>query len=143
MKYCHECHRLTPGKNPYCGFCGKSFNVRLCPRQHINPRSAQACSQCGSRELSLPQAKVPLLLRPLLFLLTLTPGFVLLALLSGFVVLFVRKLFLDPNGLLPLMCIGFVLGLLLLLWMMLPQFLRRFLKKLLLPSSKDGGTKHR
>ena len=131
MKLCSNCHRVTTGKPTFCNFCGLGFKgVRLCSKQHINPRSAQACSQCGSRELTEPQPKISLLLRPLFLLLSLSPGFVLLAALIGFVALFVRRLFTDPNGLLPLMCIGLYLGLAFLIWMMLPNLLKRFLKRL-------------
>lgn len=140
MKYCHSCHRTTPGKPPYCGFCASSFNVRLCPRHHISPRSAQACSQCGSRDLSTPQPKVPLLLRPLLFLLSLTPGIILLASLIVFIWFFVARIITDPQNLGGLMAIGLLLGTLFAIWIMLPKFLRRFIKNTLSHfSSKDRG----
>ena len=48
--------------------------------------------------------------------------------LVGFLGFFVYKLFIDPNGLLPLMCLGFLLGLLFLIWMMLPGFIRKPIK---------------
>jgi len=34
----------------------------------------------------------------------------------------------DPNGLLPLMCLGFFLGLLFLIWITLPDFIRKPIK---------------
>jgi hypothetical protein len=58
MKYCHHCGRLTSGEPMFCQFCGRSYDVKLCPRLHANPRWAEVCSQCGSRELSTPQPKV-------------------------------------------------------------------------------------
>ncbi len=58
MKYCYECGRITAGEPLFCNFCGRSYNVKLCPRHHPNPRIAEVCSQCGSRELSTPQPKV-------------------------------------------------------------------------------------
>jgi len=127
----------------FCNFCGASYSVKICPRQHINPRSAEACSQCGSHDLSQPQPKVPLLLKPLLALLGIAPGILLLVLLIGALGLFIEKLVQDPSGLLPSMCLIFLIGLLLLLWIMLPDFLKRFLKKLFTSSSKGReGQKH-
>lgn len=143
MKFCMNCHRTTAGKPMFCNFCGASYGVKFCPRQHVNPRSAEACSQCGSRDLSQPQPKVPLLLKPLLWLLSLSPGILLLALLIGAAGLFLRRLVEDPAGLLPSMCLVLLLGLLFLLWMMLPNFLKRFLQRLFTSSSKGReGKKH-
>ena len=58
MKYCYECGRVTAGEPLFCQFCGRTYNVKLCPRLHVNPRFAEVCSQCGSRDLSTPQPKV-------------------------------------------------------------------------------------
>jgi hypothetical protein len=88
------------------------------------------CSQCGSKDLSTPQPKPFFLLRPLILLIGLGPGFLFLAIAAVYLVFYVHKLFTDPNGLLPLMCLGFLLGLLLFIWMMLPHFLRNLLKKI-------------
>src|SRR5215471_11345228 len=60
MKYCYHCGRITPGDPLFCNVCGRSFDRKLCPRLHPNPRSAEICSRCGSRELSTPQPKVGL-----------------------------------------------------------------------------------
>ena len=35
--------------------------MKLCPKLHMNPRTAEACSQCGTRDLSIPQPRVPIL----------------------------------------------------------------------------------
>ena len=35
--------------------------MKLCPRLHVNPRTAEACSQCGIRDLSIPQPRIPIL----------------------------------------------------------------------------------
>src|SRR5438552_1376245 len=136
MKLCLNCHRTSAGKPTFCNFCGASYNVRLCPRLHINPRSAEVCSQCGSRDLSAAQPKPSLLIRPLLLLLSISPGVLLLAGLAAVAVAIIQKLFSDPNGLLPLTLIGFALGLLFFLWMLLPNFLKKFIKRLLTNSSK-------
>ena len=142
MKYCHRCHRATTGAPLYCNFCGCSYDVKLCPRQHINPRSAQACSQCGSPDLSTPQPKIPLLARPLFWLLGVAPGAVLLLALLVFLGYYLDQLVKDPNALLPLMLLGLLLGILMWLWMMLPTFLKRLLKGLFFSSSKDRGAKN-
>jgi RNA polymerase subunit RPABC4/transcription elongation factor Spt4 len=128
MKLCFSCRRVTPGTPSYCHYCGKTYNVRLCSRGHINPRSANVCSQCGSKELSTPQRKIPFLLKPLIFLLSHLAGIILLLSLVGFLGFFIYKLFIDPNGLLPLMCLGLLLGLLFLVWMILPDFIRKPMK---------------
>jgi hypothetical protein len=142
MKYCHRCHRTTSGKPTYCMFCRSSYDVKLCPRQHINPRAAQACSQCGSQDLSTPQPRVPLWARPLLWALSLGPGIILLAALAAYSGYFAYRVFTDPNGLLQWMCIALVLGVLLWIWMVLPDFLKRFLKRLFITSSsKDREAK--
>ena len=117
MRYCHNCHRMTAGKPLFCQRCGSSYDIKLCPRLHINPRAASVCSQCGSKELSSPQPKVPLLVRPAVFLLGFGPGFLLLILLCIWVVLFIRQLLRNPNGLLPLMLVALALGLALRGWM--------------------------
>ena len=142
MKLCANCYRVTAGKPIFCNFCGSSYSIKLCPRQHVNPRSAEACSQCGSRDMSQPQPKIPLWLRPLFLLLTVSPGFVLLAALVVFVAAFLRQLLSDPNGLAPLMCIGLYLCIAFFIWMMLPNFLKRLLKRLFLPSKGRDGKKH-
>ncbi len=54
MQYCANCHHITAGEALFCSRCGRSYNVRLCPRLHANPREALVCSQCGSQELSVP-----------------------------------------------------------------------------------------
>lgn len=58
MKYCYGCGRLTPGNPLFCMSCGSSYDLKLCPRMHPNPRHAEVCSQCGSREFSTPQPAV-------------------------------------------------------------------------------------
>jgi hypothetical protein len=138
MKLCFSCGKVTTGIPSYCHYCGKTYDVKLCSRGHINSRSANVCSQCGSKELSTPQRKIPFLLRPFLFLLSHLTGLLLLIALVVFIGFFVHKLFIDPNGLLPLMCLGMLLGLLLLVWMMLPNFVRKPIRWLF----KRKGNKH-
>jgi len=77
MKYCYQCGYITQGEPAYCNSCGRSYDVRLCPRQHQNPRGAECCSQCGSRELSTPQPKIPMTWRLLAILIQLGLGLLL------------------------------------------------------------------
>src|SRR6267378_3273322 len=68
MKYCYACGHTTGGEPLFCNSCGRSYDVKLCPRLHVNPRLAEACSQCGTRDLSTPQPKVALRWRVFAFL---------------------------------------------------------------------------
>ncbi len=63
MKFCYACGKTTTGKPLFCNFCGRSYDQKLCPRLHPNPRKAEACSRCGNRNLSMPQPRVPRLWR--------------------------------------------------------------------------------
>src|SRR5438552_3410484 len=74
MKYCYQCGRITAGEPVFCQSCGRSFDVKLCSRLHVNPRYAEVCSHCGSRELSTPQPKVPFSWKVLGFVLRITTG---------------------------------------------------------------------
>ncbi|MBA3914242.1 MAG: hypothetical protein H0X25_10435 [Acidobacteriales bacterium] len=121
MRYCHNCRHITTGKDPYCNQCGSTYNVRLCPRMHANPRAAKACSQCGATDLSTPAPKTPLYAKPFVLLLGIGPGIFLLLALCVYVVYFGYRLLQNPNNLLPLMLVGFGLGLLLYMWMSLRQ----------------------
>jgi hypothetical protein len=60
MRFCYTCGHTTVGEPLFCNSCGKSYDVKLCPKLHVNPRLAEACSRCGSRDLSVPQRRVPL-----------------------------------------------------------------------------------
>ena len=77
MKYCYQCGKMTAGEPLYCGTCGRTYDVKLCPRSHVNPRGAEVCSKCGSRELSTPQPKIPMSWRLLAILLRLGLGLLL------------------------------------------------------------------
>jgi len=37
MKYCYQCGKLTNGDPAFCNHCGRSYDVKLCPRMHQNP----------------------------------------------------------------------------------------------------------
>jgi len=77
MKYCYQCGKMTAGEPLYCGTCGRTYDVKLCQRQHVNPRGAEVCSKCGSRELSTPQPRIPMSLRLLALLIRLGLGLLL------------------------------------------------------------------
>src|SRR5690348_14982172 len=79
MRFCNQCHHITPGEPLFCNFCGRSYDLKLCPHRHPNPRNAEICSQCGSRELSTPHPRLSWWVAPLLKLLTLLPGLALVA----------------------------------------------------------------
>ena len=81
MRYCTQCRHLTTGTPLFCDSCGRSFDVKLCPRLHPNPRRAEVCSQCGSRDLSTPQPRAATRAMFLSVFFRLLPG-VLLILLS-------------------------------------------------------------
>jgi hypothetical protein len=87
MKYCYACGHTTGGEPLFCNSCGCSYDVKLCPKLHLNPRFAEACSQCGSRDLSTPQPRVPWRWRLLAFLAQFLSGILLglltLSVLSG------------------------------------------------------------
>src|SRR5438552_18431561 len=59
VKFCYHCGRVTVGEPLFCNFCGRSYDVKLCPKLHANPRGTRVCSKCGSTELSTPQPRVP------------------------------------------------------------------------------------
>ena len=77
MRYCHNCRHITSGDPLYCQFCGFTFDAKLCPSRHLNPRSAVVCSQCGSRDLSNPAPRLPVWLAPMAYFLVALPGVVL------------------------------------------------------------------
>lgn len=63
MKYCNNCFRFAIGQPPYCTSCGRSYDLRLCKRGHINSRHSQFCSECGSDDLSFAAPPETLLSR--------------------------------------------------------------------------------
>jgi hypothetical protein len=54
MKWCQSCGHLSVGRPLFCAKCGRSFNVRVCRRGHVNRRDSAFCAVCGSAELSSP-----------------------------------------------------------------------------------------
>jgi RNA polymerase subunit RPABC4/transcription elongation factor Spt4 len=137
MKYCFNCNRVTVGEPLFCNFCGKSYNVKLCPRLHVNPRSAEVCSQCGSRDLSTPQPRVPFWGRVLVALITLVLWAAILSLTLLFVLIFLREVFSNTNVLNALIGIGIMLALLWWIWMQIPLWMRKTMHRLLRGKDKE------
>ena len=130
MRYCNQCHRITPGEPLFCNFCGRSYDSKLCPHRHPNPRSAEICSQCGSRELSTPQPRLSLWLMPLVALLSALPGLLLVSISVLFVFGLVRTLLINQQLMFQAVLAGLMLTFLWYLYMQLPHFLRKLLSKL-------------
>jgi hypothetical protein len=95
--------------------------VKLCPRHHANPRFAEVCSQCGSRDLSTPQPKVSLLWRVGAVLVRILLGALLVAASLALLValLSMREV---QNG---LIAIGLLLVGLWFLWSLLPDWFQK------------------
>lgn len=125
MKYCYHCGRLTSGEPVFCQFCGRSYDVKLCPRLHANPRFAEVCSQCGSRELSTPQPKVSSWWKVLEFLLRILFGIVLVYLSLSLLVEGLKSPVVQAG----LVLLGLLLLVLWALWMMLPEWFRKFVHR--------------
>ena len=137
MSYCNHCYRITTGQPLFCNFCGRSFDLKLCPSRHLNPRSAEICSQCGSRELSTPHPRVPLWLAPVSFLLSMFPGLLLFLLTLMFLIGFFQVLLTNQQVQTQFVLIGLFLIGLWYLYMHLPAFLRRLISRLFSRSHRD------
>jgi len=129
MTYCYNCGRITPGEPLFCHTCGRSYDVKLCPRLHPNPRSAEVCSRCGSREMSMPQPKVPVSFRILEWLARAVLAIVLvtatLVLTFGLLIEILR----SPSGRAAVILLVGLIALIGWLWGKLPEWLRKFLRK--------------
>lgn len=137
MRYCYNCNKVTRSKPLFCNFCGRSYNVKLCPRLHANGRNAQACSQCGSRDLSTPAPKAPLWISVAVFFLSLVPGFLLFLISLLFLAALIRELLTNPRMLLCFVFLALALTVLWAMWTRLPLALRQFIRKGLLERDKE------
>jgi len=52
MRYCPNCRRISEKWPDRCRFCGRTWNVRICRRGHLNPANTVFCMECGSADLS-------------------------------------------------------------------------------------------
>ena len=118
MNYCFNCGHVTPGEPLFCNHCGRSYDVKLCPRMHPNPRSAEVCSKCGSRELSTPQPKVPAMWKLLAILVRLGLGLLLFYITLSFLIALAKTTQVQEA----VVCIGLLLVGLWILWSKLPDW---------------------
>jgi hypothetical protein len=139
MKYCYNCNRITPGEPLYCNFCGRSYNVKLCPRAHVNPRNAEACSQCGNRDLSTPQPRTPWWSPIIEFLVSLVPGLFLTIASVVTVIVAVQALLQRPDLLFAFLMLLIALGILWWIWSQLPAWFRTAVYKLMKRKRNGNG----
>jgi RNA polymerase subunit RPABC4/transcription elongation factor Spt4 len=124
MKYCNHCGKITAGEPLYCSICGRTYDVRLCPRQHVSPRGAEVCSKCGSRELSTPQPMIPVGLRFLALMVRLALGLLLSYATLSLLVALARSQQVQQF----FIACGVLLGVLWALWSKLPDWSREALR---------------
>lgn len=129
MKYCYACGLTTAGEPLFCNSCGRSYDAKLCPKLHVNPRLAEACSHCGSRDLSSPQPRVPVAWQLLALLVQVTSAALLAALsLSAIFGIFnaLHSGLKIDNG---HIAIALILGALWCAWTALPNVSRRLIRR--------------
>ena len=124
MTYCYQCGHLTAGEPLFCSKCGRTYDVKLCPRLHANPRGAEVCSKCGSRELSTPQPKIPMTLRLLAILVRLALGLLLFYATLSLTIALLR----TPQFQQALVAFGILLGGLWWLWSKLPDWFQEAIR---------------
>jgi len=122
MKYCFACGHVTTGQPFFCSSCGCSYDVKLCPRKHVSPRFADVCSQCGSRELSMPQPKVSIWWKVTEFFIRALLGILLVLLSVGVLIVLLR----SSAGQAMLVVLVFLIAALWAFWIMLPEWFRKF-----------------
>jgi hypothetical protein len=124
MKFCYQCGKMTAGEPLYCGTCGRTYDVKLCPRSHVNPRGAEVCSTCGSRELSTPQPQIPMSLRLMALLARLGIGLLLFYASLSLLIALIR----TPEIQKDLVALGFLLACLWGLWSKLPDWFQEAIR---------------
>jgi hypothetical protein len=131
VKYCAACNKITPGQPLFCQFCGCSFNVKLCPRFHPNPRNAELCSRCGSRDLSRPAPRVPWWARVIEVVIPAISGLVLAIGSLGATIIVITAMVQNPHQFLPFIFLSIAFGILWAMWSELPAWLRTAIYRLL------------
>src|ERR1700733_3859125 len=131
MKYCFNCNRLTPGEPLFCNSCGRTYDVKLCPRRHVNPRNAEACSQCGSRDLSMPQPRRPAWAPILGLLLSVVPGIFLGTASIVVGVALIVAILQRPAMIVALALLTIPIGILWWAWSQIPSWFRTRIYKML------------
>jgi hypothetical protein len=129
MKYCYRCNHVTPGEPLFCNYCGRSYDVKLCPRLHVNPRSADVCSQCGSREFSTPQPRMPFRTRVLVALTVFAVGAVLLLSSLLFIVEVLKAALSNAQVQGAVAGIAILIVLLWWMWLQMPHWLRKLIQR--------------
>jgi RNA polymerase subunit RPABC4/transcription elongation factor Spt4 len=137
MRYCPQCHRLTTGEPLYCNHCGATYDAKLCPARHLNPRNAEVCAQCGSRDLSTPAPRLALWLRPVLFGLSLVPGIILALLLVMVAVGIMNGIATSARLQGQLVVVFLLLALLWWIYIHLPKLIQKALRSLWQTKKKD------
>ena len=130
MRYCHNCHKTTTGEPLFCHSCGSTYDAKLCPGRHINPRWATVCSQCGSRDLTTPAPHVPLAFRLLLLLASVVPGLLLLLLLVLAVTAVFQAIVASQDIPGQLLAAVLILALLWWVYLQLPHFVHNMFRSL-------------
>lgn len=131
MKFCFNCGRITAGDPLFCNYCGRSYDTKLCPRMHPNPRRAEVCSRCGSRDFSTPQPRRPIWAPVLGLLLSAIPGFFLVLASVALVLFLLVTVLSNPSALLPFLFIGIALSILWGMWSQIPNWFRSAIYSLL------------
>ena len=137
MRYCPQCHRLTTGEPLYCNHCGATYDAKLCPARHLNPRNAEVCAQCGSRDLTTPAPRLALWLRPVLFGLSLLPGIILALLLVMVAVGILNGIATSARLQGQLVVLFLLLAFLWWIYIHLPKFIQNALRSLWQTKKKD------
>ena len=131
MRYCTNCNRITTGDAIFCNICGRSYNLRFCPRLHPNPRAALVCSQCGARELSSPQPRGGSGTYPIVLFAKILPGIVLVIITTFFAFALVEAVISAQETIVSLLVQGGSLLLIgWLIYLVLPDFLQRILRSI-------------
>src|SRR4051794_8791546 len=130
MRYCHNCHKTTTGEPLFCHSCGSTYDAKLCPARHINPRWATVCAQCGSRDLSTPAPRVPLAFRLMLLLGSLAPGLLLILLLVLAASAVIQAVLTNQAVTGQMLAAFLVLALVWWLYLQLPHFIQNMFRSL-------------
>ena len=137
MRYCPQCHRLTTGEPLFCNHCGATYDAKLCPARHLNPRNAEVCSQCGSRDLSTPAPRLALWLRPVLFGLSLLPGVLLALVLLMVAIGIINQIATNGQVQVQILVLFLLLALLWFIYIHIPKFIQKALRSLWTSRKKD------
>lgn len=125
MKYCFACGRITSGEPLYCSYCGRTYDVKLCPARHPNPRYAEVCSKCGSRDLSTPQPRISFLWKFVAILLRIALGLIAIAIVLAVLLGTLQGLLTSPRMQEAALVLGILAGLLWWAWHALPDGVKK------------------